>query len=393
MREIASETIGERTARVRSRRGLTQEQLADAAGVSVDLVRKLEQNQRRSTRIGTLHALARALKVQTSVLIDAPFPEDVDRPSSGIVALRHALTPGRQLPDVEPSSLDELRIAVGEAWTLHQRGDYESSARELPGLIDEARAATREHPGNAGQQLLAEVYHLAAVLLLGLRAEDLACLAAERLQVVADGVGDPSSRARAADTWAWVFCRQGRLDDAKQVALTTADEIEPRFAATADELALWSALLQRGVTVAARNDEPDLVDDLIALARAAGERIGEDRNDRWSLSGPTNVAMHAVRAAVDLGQPEKALALVEDVPRMGSAPPAWWARHLLDVAHAQFDMKLDAEALETFERIDRLAPGWLPYQGIVHEIVRGMLRRGRRTPELRRVAARLDLQD
>jgi len=177
------------------------------------------------------------------------------------------------------------------------------------------------------------------------------------------------------------------------VALTTADEIEPRFAATADELALWSALLQRGVTVAARNDEPDLVDDLIALARAAGERIGEDRNDRWSLSGPTNVAMHAVRAAVDLGQPEKALALVEDVPRMGSAPPAWWARHLLDVAHAQFDMKLDAEALETFERIDRLAPGWLPYQGIVHEIVRGMLRRGRRTPELRRVAARLDLQD
>jgi transcriptional regulator with XRE-family HTH domain len=393
MGEIVSETIGDRTARLRARRGLTQEQLADAAGVSIDLVRKLEQNRRRSTRIGTLHALARALNVQTSVLLDAPFPQEVGRPGPRIVPLRHALTPGIQAPDVEPPSLDELRAAIGQAWTLHQRGDYESTTCVLPDLINQVRAATREHPGDAGQQLLAEVYHLAAVLLLGVRAEDLACLAAERLQVVADGVGDPSSRARAADTWAWVFCRQGRLDDAERVALTTADEIEPRFSATPDELALWSALLQRGVMVAARNDEPDRVDDLIALARATADRIGEDRNDRWSISGPTNVAMHAVRAAVDLGQPEKALELVKDVPRLGSVPPAWWARHLLDVAHAQYDVKLDAQALETFERIDRLAPGWLPYQGIVHEIVRGMLRRGRRTPELRRVAARLDLQD
>lgn len=215
MREIASETIGERTARVRVRRGLTQEQLADAAAVSVDLVRKLEQNQRRSTRIGTLHALARALRVQTSVLIDAPFPEDVDRPGPGIVGLRHALTPGTRAPDVEPPSADELRIAIGQAWMLHQRGDYESSACVLPSLIEEVRAASREHPGDAASSLLAEIYHLAAVLLLGVGA---------------------------------------------------------------------------------------------------------------------------------------------------------------------------------FGRIDRLAPGWLPYQGIAHEIVRGMLRRGSRTSELRRFAARLDLQ-
>ncbi len=41
--------IGERLARLRRRRALTQEELAERAGVSVELVRKLEQGRRRGS--------------------------------------------------------------------------------------------------------------------------------------------------------------------------------------------------------------------------------------------------------------------------------------------------------------------------------------------------------
>jgi hypothetical protein len=127
--------------------------------------------------------------------------------------------------------------------------------------------------------------------------------------------------------------------------------------------------------VASRKDDVGMVDDLINLAGAVGRRIGEDRIDQWTVSGPTNVAMHAVRSAVELGDPRKALRLAEDVPKSASLPAAWWTRHLLDVAHAQYAVKRDEEAAVTLLRIDRRAPGWLPYQGIAREIVTGVRRR------------------
>jgi hypothetical protein len=76
-----------------------------------------------------------------------------------------------------------------------------------------------------------------------------------------------------------------------------------------------------------------------------------------------------------MGDPRKALRLAEDVPQSASLPAAWWTRHLLDVAHAQYAVKRDGQAAATLHEIDRRVPGWLPYQGIAREIVTGMRRR------------------
>ncbi|MFB6436127.1 helix-turn-helix domain-containing protein [Streptomyces sp. NPDC056411] len=64
--------IGERIARLRTRRKLTQEGLAERAGLCVDLVRKLEQGVRQTARLSTLNALARALEVEPSALVGQP---------------------------------------------------------------------------------------------------------------------------------------------------------------------------------------------------------------------------------------------------------------------------------------------------------------------------------
>jgi transcriptional regulator with XRE-family HTH domain len=370
-------TIGERVARLRRRRHFTQPELAERSGISVDLIRKLEQNQRRSTRIASLQALATALDVQVSALLDGPTATDATNPGAGIGELRRALTPAPGSANSELPTEAELRMSADEAWELHQRGDYALLARVLPGLIDGARVRAQEQPRDGEYRLLAEAYQLAAMLLLGVRSEDLACVAAERLQAAADRVGDSPTSARAADTWSWILTRQGRLNDAQDVAIHGADTAEPaRFAtASPEDLSMWCALLQRGITVASRRDDAGMVSDLTGLAEAVGRRIGQDRLDQWTVSGPTNVAMHAARAALDLGDPRKALKLAKNVPPSATLPAAWWVRHLLDLAHAQYALRRDEQAVATLLQIDRRTPGWLPYQGVARQIVTEVRRR------------------
>ncbi|MFJ2111000.1 helix-turn-helix domain-containing protein [Streptomyces sp. NPDC087850] len=50
---------GKKVKDARKRSGLTQRQLAEASGVSVSTIRKLEQGERSGARMETLHALAK----------------------------------------------------------------------------------------------------------------------------------------------------------------------------------------------------------------------------------------------------------------------------------------------------------------------------------------------
>jgi transcriptional regulator with XRE-family HTH domain len=67
-REIG-ETIGYQLRRLRRLRGLTQEELADRASMSRDLVAKLEQGRRQTARLSSLVSLACALDVELSALV------------------------------------------------------------------------------------------------------------------------------------------------------------------------------------------------------------------------------------------------------------------------------------------------------------------------------------
>jgi len=72
-REVG-ERIRYQLRRLRRLRGLTQEELADRADVSRDLVAKLEQGRRQTARITSLASLARALDVELSALVTRPAP-------------------------------------------------------------------------------------------------------------------------------------------------------------------------------------------------------------------------------------------------------------------------------------------------------------------------------
>ncbi|WP_138968426.1 helix-turn-helix transcriptional regulator [Streptomyces sp. YIM 121038] len=90
--------LGENVRKHRRLAGLTQEELAHAAGVAPSTVRKLEQGG--NVRIETLHILARALHLKTSQLMASGTPEPVraeDPTRVGLAELRSALNPAASL--------------------------------------------------------------------------------------------------------------------------------------------------------------------------------------------------------------------------------------------------------------------------------------------------------
>jgi len=109
-REVG-ETIGYQLRRLRRLRGLTQEELADRADVSRDLVAKLEQGRRQTARLSSLASFARALDVELSALVERAMPvlEIEDSEADGPVALRNIQT----APATVDRDMPELSLSLG----------------------------------------------------------------------------------------------------------------------------------------------------------------------------------------------------------------------------------------------------------------------------------------
>ena len=112
-------TIGARLAKLREYRDLTQEQLAERAGVHVDTIGKLEQGVRQTARLTTYQALASALDIELSRLLGQPsMIQQLPDAGGGLLALRDAIQDVASLPgvpfgdDSEPPALDALTAAL-----------------------------------------------------------------------------------------------------------------------------------------------------------------------------------------------------------------------------------------------------------------------------------------
>src|SRR6266508_1978749 len=97
---VGPSTIGERIRQLRLQRDpqMTQRELAERAGVSVDLISKLEQGRKQTALLVSLHKIARALDVDASMLLARPSRIDVtdDAQDHGVLAIRRAITAVRR---------------------------------------------------------------------------------------------------------------------------------------------------------------------------------------------------------------------------------------------------------------------------------------------------------
>jgi transcriptional regulator with XRE-family HTH domain len=379
-------SAGDRLKVARRAAGLTQEQLADRAGVNIDTIRKLEQNRRQSMRVTTANALASVVGVETTaLLLGTPTREAREDPQLQLI--RRALVPAYHFApatdaaeeDTAPA-LGALRHSVEDAWTLYHAGEFDSLGHLLPGLITEARVSAREHTNGSAADAhaaLAKVLQLGAHTMVQNQMDDLGLLGLDRALDAAQRSGDPLLPAMISNSVAWVFLRTGRLDDSERVAIVTADDIEPTFRKSPPHhVAVYGGLLLSAITAAARHQRFDTARDLLSVAHAAAHRVGEDSTDRWTtVFGPTSVAMQAVSVEAAAGEWTRVLDLARNVPLSGKTPISWKVRFLLDVAHAQTETYRDSDAVETLRTVRRLAPGWMQRHGLATAVVRELLAR------------------
>ncbi len=193
------------------------------------------------------------------------------------------------------------------------------------------------------------------------------------------------------------FLREGRLDDSLSIALSVVEMLErdTRDAMPA-RLSAIGGLYLTGAIAAARSNERVQTDQLLTRAAALAEQIQDGRNDLWLAFGTANVAVHRVAAAVELGDPSEAVRRGEAFD-LSQLPPELLGRRsqlLVELARAYVQRRMDAAAVNTLLEAEGVAPEAIRFNGIVHGVIRELLRREHRrsTPQLRPLAARLGLE-
>lgn len=392
-------TIGERIRSLREFRGLTQEGLATRAGVSVDTVRKLEQNVRQSARINTLRVLARALDVQLERLVGQATVTQQLTDDGGLIALRDAIQDYGTLPGVladdnleEPPDEQTWVDSVRDATTKYWHGDYSELSGTLPLLLRDGRAVARETPTDRVWRQLALAYQLAACLATQAGHPDWAYTAVEKQLGAAARASDPLVEGMGVSTLSWVLLRQGRWEQAQDIAVRKAEVLEPSFMkATAAQLAVYGNLLVAAATPAARRGDHDDAIRFLTGAEAAAVRSGPVRAYGTAFS-VVDVRTQKVNIALAGSEPHpgEALTFARDVDVEAITRPVHSAAYRVDVAQAQYQTG-DAEgALQTLLEVEEAQPEWIRFQALAAATVREMLEtERRRSTPLRGLAARL----
>ena len=132
-------TTGDRIRDIRKRRGLTQRALAESSGVSLSLIKKLEQGDYGDVRLETLHKLAVTLRVPTTALATQPDAEEPERDDVKQWApVRRALAGSAEGEPAEDPTLDGLRNAVDVAVSALLCSRYAELRLVLPDLLRDA---------------------------------------------------------------------------------------------------------------------------------------------------------------------------------------------------------------------------------------------------------------
>ncbi|AWK09787.1 helix-turn-helix domain-containing protein [Streptomyces spongiicola] len=397
---MATEHLGDRMAGLRGLADLTQEGLSERSGVSVDVIRKLEQHRKHSARLPTLHSLAKGLGVELTALLGDPpgVPSSGEADPPQLVAVRRAIMPPLFAPPVEPAgverlSLPVLRAELSEGWTLYHAAEFGRLMDVLPGIVADARLLAgvgSPEQRAAGQAALGKALQLGGHLAIRLGKTDLALSALERAFAAAGDSSDPLLAPMVSNSVAWAYQRQARLDDARNLAVHAADGVEREHADTSEGVRVWGGLLMSAATSYARSDDYETANDMMVTAEKAAGRLATlpppADGKLVSVFSRSSVRIERVRLAVQHERPEEALTLAKGIRLSKDTPPSWRTWLLLDVARAHTDVGDAAGAVRALERLRQVAPGWVRHHTLAVAIVTDLWNGPSRPPGLRKLA-------
>ncbi|MBM4794600.1 helix-turn-helix domain-containing protein [Streptomyces sioyaensis] len=396
-------TTGERVAWYRHRRGLSQDVLAGLVGRTADWLGKAENNRIELDRLSVIRALAHALDVSIGDLIGEPTLLEWSKDSGRrtVPALREALMDYRLLTpllgapvDGEPPTLEALRSDVAEVWNAYQGSRYGFAARALPPLLADALLAVRVCSGDERDEangLLAMTYQGAAMVLGKLGENELAWIAADRGLAAAQLSGNNVITGSLFRSVTHCLLSTGRFETAAQLVTDAAGLLEPGLAdATPDYLSVYGTLFLTGSMAAARAEDRATTQEFLREAENAAARLGADANHMWTAFGPTNVSIHRVATAGELGDMQIAAEIGPQVDTSG-LPVERRVRHNLEVARALSAWNRTDDALAAVLEAEQLAPEQVRHHYMSRDLVLGWVRgtRGRPTRPIADLAERL----
>ncbi|MGH3974710.1 MAG: helix-turn-helix domain-containing protein, partial [Pseudonocardiaceae bacterium] len=374
---------------------MTQDDLAAAAGVSTDLIRKLEQGRRHTASIASLHSIAAALDVDLGELVGRESMPDV-APDAGVVALREAVADVADLlGDVEgePLSLRDAERSVTYLWGMYWSGKW----GQLTGLIPQAliglratlhAADTTTRPKAAEQ--LAWGYSVAASTLTHLRQSDAGFMAARRAVDLAASGDDALLSVALKGSVTWQLMEGGRFDEAERLAVRTAESIEPCGDVPMADLSVYGTLLIRAATAAARNHRRTIATDFLASAGEVAQRLGCNRIDYENPFGPSQVTMQTTDVGVVTEDYPAALDAATRMPANPGLPVVAHCRHLADRACAHANLGHQEQALALLLTAEGMSPDWIRHQTLARSVIRELLTtEQRRSTPLRQLAKRI----
>ncbi|WP_307824981.1 helix-turn-helix domain-containing protein [Streptomyces sp. M2CJ-2] len=400
MTDTDARATGQRIKELRRAAGMSQSDLAIAMERSESWVSQVERGVQPVERLSVLQALADALGVSVRDVrpdagAPAEGPKEVQPPASNdLDALRVALTGHPALSSLfdEPSteataSTDELRVQVDEVWDLAHASKHAALSEQLSALLPSIEAAVRHAPASDRLELhalRARAYQVAAAAFVRQDEADAAWIAADRALQAAELAGKPLEVVASLFRMAHAFIRQQRTEQAERAASSAVAVLAPRAelqSCPPEELSLLGAMNLVLAVINAREGQRAETHQHIGQAREIAARLGEDRNDFDTEFGPTNVELHAVATAVDLGDAGLALDVASSVDPSGLSPERQ-SRFLLDVARAHAQRRHVGEAVAALLDAEKLAPEQIHSHHSARTVVRDLVQlSGNRIPK------------
>jgi transcriptional regulator with XRE-family HTH domain/tetratricopeptide (TPR) repeat protein len=338
------------------------------------------------------------------VLTHLPEPEggSARQTSPAIVELCGVLTdygfgPGRfcSVQHDEVPSLGDLERDLRVTFNAYQQSRFTSAASGASALVADAQLATREYQGSDRTKsfgLLALSYQAAASVLTKVGESNLALVAAERGLNAARAASSPTVQGSLIRSVAFALLSTGRLEPAMRLIESGADYIRADVVGDDAGLSVYGMLFLAGAMAAARFGDNRRTADYLQEANDAAERLGKDANHLWTAFGPTNVAIHRINTAVELGDMQTALDCGLSL-NTDSVPAERRVRYLLDVARVYSVTGNPDDALGTLLIAERIAPEQVRQHHLTKKVVLTLVRNaaGKPTAALDKLTKRVNV--
>jgi hypothetical protein len=310
--------------------------------------------------------------------------------SYGFTHREHASEPGTI------RSLAELDRDLGISYSACQQSRYTAATSRISALLADTQITLRQCDDAERTGLLrvlALSHQLAASLLSKARQPGTSWIAAERGLAAADSSGIPDIRCSLIRSVAFALLSSGHLEPAIRLVESGADSLRREVTGDAPGLSVYGTLFLAGSMAAARYGDGQKTADFLREAHNAAGRLGRDANYHWTAFGPTNVAIHRVNTAVELGDIQTVLDHGMSL-NTHAVPAERRVRYLLDVARTHSLTGNQEDALGTLLAAERVAPEQARQHYLTRKVIRTLMTgtKGRPSVQLGKLAARAGLQ-